>query len=95
MGAFVLCKIPDPDVATSVTAYELALVWMNHNIVDRNSVAVVSLDVPSAGIPDLDGAILGAGHHPFAFAMKGQASNVVCVTFKSQNRGRVCGFDVI
>ena len=58
MAAFVLAQIPDPYVASSVAGYQLALIGMNHHIIDRTAMIVVPLDSTSLGIPYLHRAIL-------------------------------------
>jgi hypothetical protein len=70
VSALVFAQVPDPDISSTVTANEFALIRMNDNIVDRNSMAVVTLISASAGIPDLDIAIFGASDHPFSLTVK-------------------------
>jgi hypothetical protein len=35
VAALVLSQVPDTDVAAAVAGDELALVWMNYDVVDR------------------------------------------------------------
>ena len=95
MRAFVLSQVPDAYIPTSIAADELALIWMDYDVVDRHTVTVVSLDVSGPSIPDFYRAIFGASDHPFAFAVERNTSNVARMSFKSQNGGRVCRLDVV
>lgn len=61
--ALVLAQVPDPHVAAAVAGDELALVGMDHDVVDRHAVGVVSLDQSGAGIPDLDRACASLALH--------------------------------
>jgi len=83
VSALVFAQVPDPDISSTVTANEFALIRMNDNIVDRNSMAVVTLISASAGIPDLDIAIFGASDHPFSLTVESYSSDVAGVTFES------------
>lgn len=56
VAAFVLAKVPDANVAAPVAGDELALVRMDYDVVDGDSMRVVALDVPTTRVPDLDGA---------------------------------------
>lgn len=67
----VLRQVPDPHVAASVAADEFALVGVDDYVVYGDAVAVVALDVAASRVPDLDGAVFGTRHHPFAFAVEG------------------------
>ena len=84
MRALVLAQIPYPNVAPAVATDELSLVGMDDNIIDRHTMAVISLNGPASGIPNLHSAIFGARDHPFAFAVKGNSGNISGVAFKSQ-----------
>ena len=90
MGTFILAKIPDSNIARSITADQFPLVRMNYNIIHWRSMAVVSLHVSGSCIPDLNGTIFGARDHPLAFAVKCNAGDIVTVAFKGDYRGRVC-----
>lgn len=50
---------------------------------------IVALYAPRPCIPDLYRAILGAGDHPFSFAMEGYARNVAGVAIEGEHRTRV------
>lgn len=95
MGTFVLAKIPDSYVTSSIAANELPLVGMNNNIIDRSSVGIVALHIAGSRIPDLHGAIFRAGHHPLALAVKCNAGDVVSVTLKSEDGRWIRGLNVI
>ena len=95
MSTLVLAQVPDPNVPAAVTADELTLIWMNNNVIDRNSVGVIALDTGGASIPDLDGAVLRASNHPFALAVEGYAGDVASVPFESENGVRVCRFEIV
>lgn len=100
MGALVFTQIPDTDVSTAVTRYQLALIWMNNNIIHRShmredvlnmsSMSVIPLNVPSSGIPYLNRPVLGAGDHPFALAMEGNSRDVPSMAIKTDDRAWVC-----
>lgn len=95
MSTLVLAEIPDPDISTTVTRDELALVGMDDHIVDRAAMRVVSLDAASTSIPDLDGAIFGACNHPFTFAMEGYARDVAGMTLKGKHRAGIGRADIV
>lgn len=95
MGALVLAQIPDADVAAAITGNELSLVGMNDDVVDGMVVIVIALNAGGPGVPDLDGAVLGAGHHPLALAVKSDPGDIGGVTVKSQHRVRIGGTDVV
>jgi hypothetical protein len=59
------------------------------------AVRVVALDGALARVPDLDGAVLGARHHPLALAVEGDARDVVRVALECENGVRVRRFDVV
>jgi hypothetical protein len=52
VGALVLCEVPDADISTSVAGDQFALVWMDHHVVHRDAMGVISLNVAATGIPD-------------------------------------------
>jgi hypothetical protein len=95
VSTLVLAQVPDANISSTVTADQLALVWMNDDVVDGNSVRVIALDTRGTGIPDLDGAIFGASDHPFPLAVKGYAGDVAGVTFEGEDGVRIRGLDVI
>lgn len=55
VAAFVLAEVPNADVAASIAGDELALVWVDDDVVHGDAMGVVALDVAAAGVPDLDG----------------------------------------
>ena len=95
MGAFVFTEVPYSDVPASITADQLPLVWVDHDVVDLIPVQVVSLHCACLGVPDLDCAVLGARRDPFALNLKGHARHVASVPFQLQGGRRVGGADVI
>ena len=95
MGTLVFTEIPDPHVTSTVAADELALVWMDDYIVDRDAVAVVALHVAGPSIPNLYCAIFGAGDHPFSFAMESDSSDVAGVSLEGKYSRWVGAFDIV
>jgi hypothetical protein len=95
MATLILPQIPYPHIAPAVTANELPLIRMNHDIVDGHPVRVVPLDGALPCVPYLNRAVLGAGYHPFALAVEGDACDVARVAVESQDRVWVRRFDVI
>ena len=94
VGALILGQIPEPNAAGTVAADDLALVRMDNHIVYRGTVAVTALDVAGADIPDLDGAVFGARHHPFAFNLEGDTSDVSGMALKYHQWCRIGGSDI-
>lgn len=68
---------------------------MDHDVVGGTAVVVGALDLATACLPNLDGAILGAGHHPLALAVEGDASDVASVAFEGKQRVRVRRLDIV
>lgn len=95
MTALVLAQIPDPHVPAAITADQLALIRMNHNIIHRHPVCIVALHVPAARVPDLDGAVLARRHQPLALAVERHARDVAGVAVKRQDRVGVGRLDVV
>lgn len=105
VGALVLAQIPDSDIPTAITRYQLSLVRMNYHIVDWSDVSdqvsrcsamtVIALDAACSCIPDFHRAILGASHHPFALTMERHACNVASVPIECDDRIRIGGANVI
>ena len=105
MRTFILAQVPDAHVARAIAGNQLALVGMDDDIVDGRdvrkdvadggAVGVVALDTAGARVPDLHGAVLGAGHHPFPLAVEGDAGDVVGVSVKGQHGTRVRRADVV
>lgn len=94
MTAVVLGQIPDFDAARAIAADDLALVGMDDHIVGGTAMVVAALDGAGAGLPDLDSAVLRAGHHPLALAVKGDTSDVARVALKGQQRVGIGALDV-
>lgn len=84
MRAVVLSQVPDTHTAAPITANDLALVGVNHHVVDRTAVRVAPLDRTAARLPDLHCAIFRAGDHPFALAVEGYACDVARVTLEAE-----------
>lgn len=95
VGTVVLGQVPDSYAARPVAADNLALVGVDHNIVHRAAVVIAPLNCPRPRLPDLDSAVLGAGHHPFSFAVESDTGDVARVALKSQQRVRVGRLDIV
>lgn len=95
MRTCVFCQIPHSDGSRSIAADNFTLVGMDHNVVGWRAMIVASLNRTCPSLPNLHGAILRARHHPFSFAMKGNACDVSRVALKRQKRVRIRRFDVI
>ena len=95
MRALVLAQIPYSDVTAAIARDELPLVRMNNDVIDRMAVVVIALDNRGPRVPDLDSAILGAGHHPLALAVKSDAGDIPRVAFESQDVVGIGGADVV
>lgn len=78
-----------------IAADDLALVWVNNNIVDWRVVVVAALNSASASLPDFHGSIFGASNHPLSLAVECNASDVVGMTFKCQDGVWVGRFDIV
>ena len=95
MGAFVLPQVPYSHIPSSITAYELSLIRMDHHIVDGASVRVIALHSRSPRIPDLYSAIFRAGDHPLTLAVESDASNITRVPLKGEKWCGVRGADIV
>lgn len=95
MTALVLAEVPDPNIATTVTRNELALVGMDDHIVDGEAMSVVTLDATKTSIPDLDRAIFGACDHPFPLAMEGYTRNIAGMTLEGEDRAGIGRADIV
>lgn len=95
MGTVVLGQVPDSHAARPIAAYNLTLVWVDYNIIDRTAMVIASLNCPCPCLPDLDGAVLGASHHPFSFAVKGDTGDVSRMALESQQRVRIGRLDIV
>jgi hypothetical protein len=95
VAALVLAQIPYPHIAPAVAADQLALVRMDDDVVHGHAMGVVALDVAAARVPDLDGAVLGAGDEPLGLAVEGDARDVGRVAVKGQDGVGVRRLDVV
>jgi hypothetical protein len=95
VGAIVFSKIPDTYTTAPVTADDLALVWMNDNIIGRGPMVIASLNSTAPGFPYLHSSIFGAGHHPFSFTMESDTCYVSGMALEGEDRIGVRGLDVI
>lgn len=91
----VLAQIPDAHIASAIAADQLALVRVDDDIVDGHAVGIVTLHAARARVPDLDGAVFGARHHPFALAMECHAGDVGGVSFEGEDGVRICRLDLV
>ena len=95
MRAVVFSEVPNTNAASAVAAYDLALVGVDNYVVDCGAVAVAPLNRATASLPDLDGAVLRAGNHPFAFAVKSNAGDIACMAFECKERVWIGGLDIV
>lgn len=95
MRADAIAQVPDTHSARTIAANQLALVWMDHDVVDSGLVDVVSLQAAGARVPDLDRAVLGAGDHPAALAVERNARDIVGMALKVHHRIRVGRLDIV
>lgn len=82
--AVVLAQIPDAYAPAAVTADNLALVRVNYDVVRGGAVVVTPLYRTAPRLPDLDGSVLGARHHPLALAMEGYPGDVARMALEGQ-----------
>jgi len=94
VGAVVLGQVPHAYAAVAVAADDLALVGVDDDVVGGAAVVVAPLYGPAPRLPYLDGAVLGARHHPLALAVEGYARDVARVALEDEQRVRVGGFDI-
>lgn len=83
--AVILRQVPDTNVSSAIAADDLALVWVDDDVVDGGAVVIASLDGTAASLPDLDGAILGTCDHPFALAVESDAGYIACVALEGED----------
>ena len=95
MGTFVLSEVPDSDVAAAVTADELSLIRMDHDVVYGAAMRVVSLYSTSTGLPDLNGTILRTSDHPFTLTVKSDTSHIPSMTFEGERWRLACAADIV
>ena len=67
---------------------------MDYHIIHGRTMLVIPLNLAVSNVPDLDGAVLAAGDHPFALAVERDARDVVGVAFELLGCLWVCGLDV-
>jgi hypothetical protein len=94
MRAGVFCEIPNADASRAVAADDLALVRVDGDIIDGAAMAVAALDRAAARLPDLDGAVLRAGNHPFSLAVECDTRDIASVAFEDEKGSRVGGSDI-
>lgn len=94
MATVISREVPDAHAARPIAANNLALVRVDDDVVDGAAVVVAALDSAGARLPNLDGAVLGARHHPLALAVERDARNVARVALKGQQRVGVGRLDV-
>jgi hypothetical protein len=85
MWTLILAQIPDSYIASSVTADQLSLIRVDYNIIDRDTMTVIALNISSTSIPYLDSAVLGACDHPFPFTVESNACHIVRMPVKGQD----------
>lgn len=95
MCTHALSQVPDAHRSGTVPADELSLVWVDDNIVHGRLVDIVALETASASIPDLDGSVFRAGHHPLALTVEGDSGDVVGVAIEGHDRVGVAGLDIV
>ena len=94
MCASILGQVPEPDAAAAIAADDLALIRVDDDIIYGGAVVVAPLDSAAPRLPDLDGAILGARHHPFALAVECDACDIAGVALEDEQGSGVCRADV-
>jgi hypothetical protein len=95
MRALVLSQIPDPHITPSVAANQLPLVRVNNHVIDRDTVCIIALYIPTASIPDLHGAVFGRCDEPLRLAMERYARDIGGVAVEGENGIGVGRFDVV
>jgi hypothetical protein len=95
VAALVLAQIPDAHIAPAVAADELALVRMDHDVVNWHSVGIVPLDITTPSVPDLDRTIFARRDQPLGFAVERNACDVAGVAVEGEDRVGVRRLDVV
>ncbi len=67
---------------------------MDDHIVNRGAVVIAPAYSPGTSIPNLNSAILGARHHPFAVTVECYASDVACMALEDRGRSWVRGANI-
>jgi hypothetical protein len=93
--ALVLAQIPNPHIASAVTANQLSLIRVDDYIIHGDSMIVIPLYRTTSSIPDLDRAVFRTCHHPFALAVERNARDVACVAIEGEDGVRIRGLDVV
>ena len=95
MCALVVAEIPDHKYASAIGTDKLALVGVDHHIVDGMVMGVVSLHKSRSCIPDSYSAVFGACDHPFAFAVECYSCDIVRMSFETHDGVGVARLDVV
>lgn len=80
MSAFVLRKVPNPDVSPSITSDDFSLIWVDDYIVDWAAVVIAALYSSVFRLPDFHATIFRARDHPLPFNVKCYACNVASMS---------------
>lgn len=95
MAALVLAQVPNAHVAATITADKLALIRVDHDVVDRHAMCVIPLNVAAPRVPDLDRAVFATGHEPFRLAVERDAGHIAGVSVEGEYCVGVRRFDVV
>lgn len=88
MCAAVFAEVPNLDTAALIARDQLALIWMNDNVVHRRAMVVIALNTRCSRIPNLDGAIFASRCKPLAFAVERDRRDIARMRFE-------CGYGVV
>lgn len=94
MCAFILSQIPYAKIPSTITTDEFALIGMDDDVIDGESMIVIPLHASRSSIPDLHRSILRARHHPFPLAMKPHPGHVRTMPLEGEDGVGIVGFDV-
>lgn len=95
MGTVIFRQIPNSHTPRAITADNLPLIRVNHNVIRWTSMVIAPLNGARPRFPDLDRSILGARDHPLALAVERDAGDVTRMSLEGQKRVRVGGLDVV
>lgn len=95
MTAFILAQIPNPYISTPVTTNQLALVWMNNNIVHWYAMCIVSLHIATPSVPNFDRTVFTRSDKPLGFAMERDTRHITGVAIKGEDCVWICAFDIV